>query len=90
MLTTSMLIVLMLIVLMLNVLMLTVLILTVLIVEVDHVDVDHFEVDRVAASRRPFGLLAGAPAFLEFLTFPCKPQKAAIKAARTTGKKRVW
>ena len=75
--------------------MLTVLILTVLIVEVDrvdvdHVDVDHFEVDRVAASRRPFGLLAGAPAFLEFLTFPCKPQKAAIKAARTTGKKRVW
>ena len=85
MLTTSMLIVLMLTVLMLNVLMLTV-----LIVEVDHVDVDHFEVDRVAASRRPFGLLAGAPAFLEFLTFPCKPQKAAIKAARTTGKKRVW
>ena len=59
-------------------------------VDVDHVDVDHFEVDRVAASRRPFGLLAGAPAFLEFLTFPCKPQKAAIKAARTTGKKRVW
>ena len=66
------------------------LMLTVLIVEVGRVDVDHFEVDHVAASRRPFGLLAGAPAFLEFLTFPCKPQKAAIKAARTTGKKRVW
>ena len=64
--------------------------LTVLIVEVGRVDVDHFEVDRVAASRRPSGLLAGAPAFLEFLTFPCKPQKAAIKAARTTGKKQVW
>ena len=31
----------------------------------------------------------GAPAFLEFLTFP-RPQKAAIKAARTTGKKLVW
>ena len=85
MLTTSMLIV-----LMLNVLMLTMLIIEVGRVDVDHVDVDHFEVDCVAASRRPFGLLAGAPAFLEFLTFPCKPQKAAIKAARTTGKKRVW
>ena len=81
-------------------LMLTMLIVEVGRVDVDHVDVDHFEVDcvdvdyfevdRVAASRRPFGLLAGAPAFLEFLTFPCKPQKAAIKAARTTGKKRVW
>ena len=85
MLTTSMLIGLMLIVL-----MSTMLIVEVDRVDVDHVDVDHFEVDRVAASRRPFGLLAGAPAFLEFLTFPCKPQKAAIKAARTTGKKRVW
>ena len=71
-------------------LMLTMLIIEVGRVDVDHADVDHFEVDRVAASRRPFGLLAGAPAFLEFLTFPCKPQKAAIKAARTTGKKRVW
>ena len=70
-------------------LMLTMLIVEVGCVDVDHVDIDHFEVDHVAASRRPFGLLAGAPAFLEFLTFP-RPQKAAIKAARTTGKKRVW